>query len=107
MCKFGESLFGGSRFIRWSLTLALLLFAVAVPLAIPHWTPMRVAIMAGLELMCLGLLAGFWLPAKFGALAFRGLTGLVFLAYAAYLIEELFFSNKPLSLFSGRVHRHP
>ena len=55
----------------------------------------------GMELMCAALLAGFWLPARIGHWAFRGLAGLIFLTYAAYVVYELFFTNTPFKI-SGR-----
>ncbi|HUE72531.1 MAG TPA: hypothetical protein VMP01_16725 [Pirellulaceae bacterium] len=103
MGGFGETLFGGSPFIRWTLTPFLVLFAVLMPLLIPNWTPLAIAVMAGMELACLALLAGFWLPPPVGRIAFRILAGIVFLGYAAYFLHETliarkpFFDNRPVS----------
>jgi len=66
MSNFGQTLFGRSGFIRWALTPLVLIFAIFMPLLIDKWTPVGVAIMVGMELMCLALLAGFWLPARIG-----------------------------------------
>ena len=95
MSQFGQTLFGGGRLMRLILTLALLLFAAVMPLAVDDWTLKRGLFMAGLELMCIALVTGFWLPPRWRQRAFRLLTALVFLAYAAYVIDEFFFSQKP------------
>jgi len=107
MPNFGETLFGGSAFVRWTLTPFVLLFAFLMPLMIPGWTPTRVALTAGIELMCLALLAGFWLPARFGHWAFRGLAGLVFLFYSIYLVNQVFFGDAPFKLIEGRAGASP
>jgi hypothetical protein len=107
MANFGETLFGGSPFVRWALSPFLVLFAVLMPFLIPGWTPTRVAITVGIEFMCLALLAGFWLPAKFGHWAFRILTGLVFLGYLTYLIDQFFVSEAPFKLVQARSEASP
>jgi len=89
MSIFGQTLFGGSRFIRWALSPFILLFGLLIPLLIEQWTPTQIAVMVVLEAMCITLLAGFWLPARLGHWAFRIVTGLVFLFYAGYLVDEL------------------
>lgn len=107
MSAFGSTLFGGSGFIRWALSPFVLLFAVIMPLAIEEWTVSRVLLTVGMELMCFCLLAGFWLPARIGFWAFRILAGMVALAYAAYLIDEFFFSNPPTTGARGRGSASP
>src|SRR5262245_46522989 len=107
MSHFGEALFGGSRFVRWTLSPFVLLFALVVPLLLDTWTPIRVGIVVGMELMCLALLAGFWLPARIGHWAFRGLTGVVFLGYSAYLLHQLFVADKPFRMFGSRGEASP
>jgi hypothetical protein len=97
MSRFGQTLFGGGGFIRWTLSPLLLIFAVFMPLLIEDWTPSGVVLMAGMELACLCLLAGFWLPRRLSVWAFRTLAALVFLAYAAYLVHEFFIRDAPLS----------
>jgi len=42
MSAFGQTLFGGSRRIRWSLTPFALLFAVVMPLLDEQWTLIEV-----------------------------------------------------------------
>lgn len=107
MSNFGRTIFGGSRFVRISLTPFLLLFAVVMPLAIPKWTPTGVAVLAICELMSIGLLLGFWLPSRHRHWAFRGVAGLVFLGYSGYLIYELFFTNTPFELPKNRGESSP
>lgn len=102
MSQFGQTLFSGSRFIRWALSPFVLLFAILMPVLIDQWTPVSVAIMIVMELMCLALLAGFWLAARIGHWAFRCLAGLVFLGYAAYLIDEFFFTAAPFRIVGRR-----
>jgi hypothetical protein len=53
----------------------------------PGWTPIRVTLLVGMELMCVALLAGLWLPARYGHWAFRVFSGVLFLGYAGYLID--------------------
>ena len=107
MANFGETLFGGSPFVRWTLTPFVFLFAVLMPFLIPSWTPAAVAVTVGIEIMCLALLAGFWLPARIRHWALRVLAGLVFLAYFAYLIHGFFFSEAPFKLVEARSNASP
>jgi hypothetical protein len=107
MRKFGQTLFGGSAFIRWTLSPFVLIFAVVLPLLVESWTPARILLMAGIELMCITLLAGFWPPSRYGHWAFRGLAGLVFLAYAAYLVKEFFFTDNPIRIAGRRSEDSP
>lgn len=93
MSQFGRTLFGASGFVRWTLSPLMLIFAVFMLLLVDGWTPSRIALMAGMELACLCLLAGFWLPRRFGAWAFRVLAGLVFFAYAYYVVHQFFLTN--------------
>jgi hypothetical protein len=107
MGHFGQTLFGGSRFIRWALSPFVLLFGVLMPLAIEQWTPMRVVLMFVGEAMCAALLVGFWLPGRIGRRAFRVLTGLVFLAYAGYLIDEFLFRAAGFRLTGSEAETSP
>ena len=107
MANFGETLFGASPFVRWTLSPFVFVFAVLIPFLISSWTPTRVAITIGIEFKCLALLVGFWLPAQFGRWAFRVLAGLVFLAYFSYLIDQIFFSEAPFTLVKARGKASP
>ena len=94
MSQLGQTLFGGGRLMRVILTVAVLLFAVVMPLLIDGWTVKRGLLMGALEVVCMTMLGGFWLPPPWNYRASRVLTALVFLAYAAYVIDELFFSPR-------------
>jgi hypothetical protein len=93
MSAFGETLFSGSRFMRWALSPFILIFAVFMPLLLEDWNATRIVLMAGMELACIALLAGFWLPQHWGIRAFRVLGALVFLAYAAYVIDGVILTK--------------
>lgn len=101
MSGFGKTLFGGSPFVRWTLSPFVILFALAMPWLIPKWTAAGVMGMVFMESMCVALLAGFWLPVRFGRWAYRALAGSVFFLYGAYLIYEFFLNPKPVK-FGGR-----
>jgi hypothetical protein len=98
MSQFGEVLFSKSRFVRWTLSPVLLLFLMLFPLVIDGWTLKRIGLAAGIELLVLSLLAGYWLPEKYARIAFRIAAGLTFLAYVLYLIDKALFSKAPLTL---------
>lgn len=105
MNNFGKTLFGGSRFIRWSLTPFLLLTAVLMPLASQKAQSGGLLILAGLEVVLLGLLAGFWLPARIGRWCFRVVTGLVFAACLAFMIAD--FSSSSRTRSKSPIHAVP
>lgn len=107
MSAFGQTLFGGSRFVRWALSPFVLLFAVVMPLLVEKWTLEIVAMIAGMEFLCLALLAGFWLPARIGRWAFRGVAGAVFLVFAGYLIDQFFFTDTLLKPVESRSETSP
>ena len=111
MSIWGETLFGNSKFIRWTLSPLVMLFAILMPFlinfCIEKWTITATIIMLGLELMCIALLMGFWLPSKIGRWAFRGLSCLIFLTYASYLIYEFFFSDTPFRLIENSGEASP
>jgi hypothetical protein len=107
MSRFGQTLFGGSPFIRWTLTPCVLLFALSMPLLMEERTPAKVALLVGVELVCLTYLAGLWLPPRLGHWAFRGLAGLIFLAYAAYAVDVSFFKGKRAATSARRGAASP
>ncbi len=98
MGAFGETLFGGSRFIRWALSPFVLLFALVMPLLIEEWTLTRVAVVGAVEVGCLALVAGLWLPGRAGRGALRLAAALVFLAYAAYVTDEFLLTDPRFGL---------
>ena len=107
MSNFGRTLFGGSAFIRRTLTPFVLIFAVFLPLLIDAWTPARVLFMAGIEFICALLLGGLWLPSQYSRWAFRILAGMVFLAYVAYAVHEFFFTHKAFRISGSRAEDTP
>jgi len=107
MSHFGGTLFGSSPFIRWALSPFILLFVILMPLCVEKWTSTALLITAGMEALCLALLAGFWLPARIGHWAFRLVAALVFLAYTSYLVHEFFFTDAPLRFSGPRSQASP
>ena len=93
MPRFGEILFSGSRFIFWALSPFLLLFAVAMPLLENSWTSTKVVVVCGLD-ACAILLILMLFDSKRFWWAGRGVTAIVFLAFVAYLADEV-HSGKP------------
>jgi hypothetical protein len=106
MSNFGETLFGSSKFIRWALSPLILLFVILMPFlitfCIEKWSLIAIIIMVGMELACIALLLGFWLPPKISHWSFRVLTGLVFVTHITIFIYVFFFSNDPLRLLGDR-----
>ncbi len=92
---FGKTLFSGSRFIFWTLTPILFLVLVWMPFSIEKWDATRVAVVVAIDSVSLLLILALYDPKCFYWAA-RGVTALVFLAYVAYVIDELFVSGKAL-----------
>lgn len=89
MSKFGETLFGGSRFIFWSLAPVLAACAAALPLLVGEWTAARVLFVALAEVLLVSLILALYDPRRFRWAA-RCVTGVVFCAYLLYLIDSAF-----------------
>ncbi len=105
--EFDAALLSDSPFLRWSLSPVVSLFGITLPLLVEKRTPEAIAAMAVMEFMCIALLAGFWLPRRYRSWAFRSLAGTVFLAYAAYLVFEFFFSETPFRISERRSEASP
>jgi len=102
-----QSLFSGSPFVRWAVTLLVLPIAVAMPLALNLSETIAARfIVAGIELLCLLLLVTFWAPPRHAHVAFRCACGFVFVAFATYLVAE-FASGEPFSLAGRRSDASP
>ncbi len=86
MSAFGKTLFGGSRFVRWSLTPFLVVTALLMPLAVQKPETIGILILIGLEVVLVALLAGLWLPEALGRWCFRLVTAVVFSACLAFMI---------------------
>lgn len=93
-------LFGGSRFLFWTLAPVLVLFALAFPFLVVKWSQTTFALVVGLDAMALLLAFGLYNPRR-NEWALRMVTGLVFTAYLAYVIFEA-LSGRPLLLTGSR-----
>jgi len=88
MTDFGKTLFGGSRFIFWSLAPAILIFLFTMPFLVPKWSVGIVAMLVGFWIIGVCLILGMMNPARFGW-AFRIVSGMIVLLYVAYALTEL------------------
>ena len=93
MANFGETLFENNRLLRWVLSPVLLLFLFSMPMMVDQWNPAKALLVGGMEAAGLLLLCVFWLPPELRHGASRLLTFLVFLAYGAYMADELFLAG--------------
>lgn len=107
MSEFGNTLFGGSRFVRWSLTPVILFFALWMPTMTHQMAPTGMPILIGMEIAFVAMLAGFWLPAKIGRWCFRVLTALVFLACTIFVVDAFSSTKKPASAFQRASRQSP
>src|SRR5215204_6805062 len=100
MSKFGKTLFGGSRFIFWALAPVLLFCAALLPSLVSEWTAPRVIFVSLVEVFLFSLILGLYDPQRF-RWATRCVTGVVFCAYLAYVVDEAFLSVKGAGSASG------
>lgn len=87
MSTFGTTLFGGSRFVRWSLTPVILFFALWMPTMTHNMTAHGIPALIGMEILFAAMLGGFWLPENIGRWCFRFVTGVVFVIYLVAVID--------------------
>ncbi|HBC88800.1 MAG TPA: hypothetical protein DCZ94_17800 [Lentisphaeria bacterium] len=106
MSEFGKALFGGSRFVFWSLSPMILLFLVTLPFLIPKWNVGIVIIMVALSIIGIFLILGMFNPSRFGW-AFRVVSATVFLAYVAYALSELAENDWMLKKPKSRGEANP
>jgi len=106
MSDFGKKLFGGSRFIFWTLAPVLILFAVGMPCLLTDWEPIKVTLTFTLALTALLLALGLWNPIRF-RWVLRSVTGIVFLIFVAYFIEEAFFNKDSFGVPGSRSESNP
>ena len=105
--RFGEVLFGGSRFVFWTIAPAVALALVVVnTMPMVEWTPARAAIMAGIDVTGLSFVIALYDPVRF-RWAGRLVCAEVFLAYLAYLVHEWVFSEHPFRLAEARSDASP
>ena len=99
-----KALFGGSRFIRWTLLPCIVVAALVIGLDMSVWRSERAWVYACVELgLVLLYLAVGW-PAQY-RWAGRVLGAGVFVAYAAYLVHE--FWIRPEGLQPGGSRSRP
>jgi hypothetical protein len=96
MAKLGDVLFNGSRFIFWALSPFLVFLIVGMPLLVDGWWPWSNILVFGLDAIAALLLLALYDNKRFWW-ASRGVTGVVFLAYLGYLVDES-RSGKPWRL---------
>jgi hypothetical protein len=106
MSKFGETLFGGSRFIFRALAPLLLFCGAVLPFLVAEWGASRVIFVALAEAFILSLTLALYDPLRFGW-AVRCVTGVVFCAYLSYAVDEVFLSGKGPGGRSGPSPRGP
>jgi hypothetical protein len=93
--SFGDIAFSGSRFIFWCLAPVLFLCGVGLPLLLDDWTPVKVMLTAAWSVGCFAAIFALYNARRFPWAA-RTVTGIIFLAYFGYLIDQLVFSGEPL-----------
>jgi hypothetical protein len=103
---FGETLFGGSRFIFWTLAPAVFLALLILNTTQVEWTPTRAAIVAAMDLGGALFVLGLYDNVRF-RWASRALCAEVFLLYLAYLIYEWGFSRHPFQIVERRSVASP
>jgi hypothetical protein len=84
---YGKALFSGSKFVFWSLTPFVILFALIMTFAGREWTLTGIVITVIWDSSSLLLILGLWNPRRFHW-AHRSASGVVFGAYLLYLIDE-------------------
>ena len=86
--EIADVLFGGSRFFFWLLAPVLLLFIVLTALYHPQWSLGSVTMIGGLDVLAILIIFALYNPKRFHS-AGRAATGLVFLAFLSYLVDEI------------------
>ena len=100
MSVFGKTLFGGSRFIFRALAPVLALCGIGLPFFITRWSVTSLLCVSLVEALLLAFILGLYDPRRF-RWATRCVTGTVFCAYLAYLVDELFLSGKSIEAGSA------
>ncbi len=90
---FGDAAFSGSRFVFWCLAPLLVLCGIGVPLMLTDWNFTKVVVMVGWSSFCLLAVPALYDAKRFWWAA-RGLTLIIFVCYASYLVYEFFFTSK-------------
>jgi hypothetical protein len=92
MSQFGKTLFGGSRFIFWSLAPVLALCGVGLPFFITRWTATAFLVVASVEVLLVAFILALFDPRRF-KWAVRCVTAVVFCACLAYAFDAFFFAG--------------
>jgi hypothetical protein len=106
MSRFGKTLFSGSRLIFWSLAPILGLIALVLPFLVRKWNASSIFWVTSTEILLVTLCLSLNNPVRF-RWASRCVTAVVFCAYLAYLIEEVFWSGKNLMDTGDRSEASP
>lgn len=94
MSQFGKTLFGGSRFIFWSLAPVLALCAAALPFFFTRWTLAAFLVVLPVEALLVAFILALFDPWRFKWAA-RCVTAIVFCACLAYALDAVFFGDAP------------
>lgn len=103
---FGETLFSGSRFIFWTVAPAVVLALVMMNTMSLGWTPLRVAIVAAMDVAGALFILGLYDPVRF-RWANRAVCAGVFLAYVSYFVHEWVLSDEPFRLVERSSEASP
>ncbi len=109
MSRFGKTLFSGSRFIFWTSSPALLIFAIGISVIVLKEDDHSFGTIALLMLMVatsLLLILGLYDPVRF-RWSLRCVTGVVFLAYLAYLTDMVVLEKRPFTWPGNRAEDSP
>jgi hypothetical protein len=93
---FGSTLFGGSRFVFWTLVPAVVATLFVMNTMI-EWTPAQIAVVGAIDVGAVFFVLGLRDPLRF-RWACRLVCAEVFLAYLAYFVHEWVFSSHAFRL---------
>jgi len=88
VARFGDVLFGGGRFIFWTLAPVVLLFIIVTAVFHQPSSAQSTLVLVGVDVLGVLLVLALYNPKRFHS-AGRAATALVFLAYLLYLIDEI------------------
>lgn len=97
---FGDVAFSGSKFIFRALVVPLFLAAICVPFTMADGTPRGLVLAVAFSGCCLLAIPALY-DAKRFPWAARGVTGIIFLAYAAYAAFDVLFPSEAVEAASG------
>src|SRR5438128_2746489 len=103
---FTKTLFGGSRFVFWTIAPALVLTLFVLHTMQLEWTFARVAVVGAIDVTAVSFVLGLRVPVRF-RWACRFVCAGVFLAYLAYFVHEWVFSSHAFRLVEARSAASP